>query len=360
MLAAVTRMIDRFRGSGEAAVTVPPMDGSLRPDFRIENAPLICSAEAPDNLVIHQGKILFSSGNRVMALDRRGSGAAEWQSLSSAVTLLASHASGALAIGLVDETITIQGGSHDGAVIKDIGGRRILCATAATFADADTLLVCLGSQQFAAADWKHDLMSKNASGSVWRIDLRTRVATCLADKLAFPYGVVASSRGRIIVSESWRHRVVLVDGKGLPLTLFDDLPAYPARLAADPHSDEIWLAAFAPRLQLIEFVLREDEYRSRMMRELDSEWWIAPSLHHPVSFLEPLQGGGLKQLGELKPWAPSRSYGLVVRLDADCQPIESFHSRANGTRHGVTSCLPAENEVIVASKGGDALIAIKR
>lgn len=359
MLAAVTRMIDRFRGSGEAAVTVPPMDGSLRPNFRIENVPLLLPAEAPDNLVADAGKILFSSGHRIMEFDRQGGSAAERQSLASEVTFLAAHATGALAVGLAEGEILIRGGPHDGVTMADIGGRKILCATAATFADADTLLVCLGSQQFPAVDWKRDLMSKNASGSVWRIDLKTKAATCLADRLAYPYGIVVDARGQVIVSESWRHRILLV-GEKTPQTLFGDLPAYPARLVADPQSDEIWLSAFAPRLQLVEFVLREDEYRTRMMRELDPEWWIAPSLHHPASFLEPLQGGGLKQLGELKPWAPSRSYGLVVRLDAECQPIESFHSRANGTRHGVTSCLPDGDSVIIASKGGNALIAVER
>ena len=44
-------------------------------------------------------------------------------------------------------------------------------------------------------------------------------------------------------------------------------------------------------------------------------------------------------MGIHKPWAPSRSYGLVVRLDAAMRPVASFHSRANGHRHGVTSAI---------------------
>ncbi|MEX0405267.1 strictosidine synthase [Aquibium sp. LZ166] len=359
MLEAITRALDRFRGSGDAAVTVPPMDGALRPNFSIENASLLHSIEAPDNLVSYAGTILFSSGSRLLELRREEGSAVERELLSSPVTCLASHASGTLAIGLAEGTIRLSGGLHDGTVLTQVGDRKIVCATAATFADADTLLVCLGSQQCPAADWKHDLMANHASGSVWRIDLKSLAATCLADALAYPYGIVADSCGRIIVSESWRHRIVQVAPESAPLTLYGDIPGYPARMVLDLESKELWLAVFAPRLQLIEFVLREDEYRKRMMKELDPEWWIAPSLHHPASFLEPLQGGGLKQLGELKPWAPSRSYGLLVRLDADCQPIESFHSRANGTRHGVTSCLPDGSSVIVASKGGDAIVAIE-
>jgi len=71
-----------------------------------------------------------------------------------------------------------------------------------------------------------------------------------------------------------------------------------------------------------------------------------------------LQGGGVKQMGVLKPWAPSRSYGLVVKLDAAFAPVKSLHSRADGSRHGTTSALEHEGTLFVASKGGDAVLAI--
>jgi hypothetical protein len=360
MFGFLSRSVDRFRGSGDAAVTVPPMDGALRPNFRIENAAVAYAVEAPDNLVLHAGKLLLSSGNRILELDEPSGGAIEREQFSSAVTFLAAHASGALAIGLGEGKVLVRGGLHGGKALSDLGGRPIACATAAAFFDADTLLVCLGSQQFSMADWKHDLMSNNASGSVWRVDLKTLKASRLADGLAFPYGIAVDSRGQIVVSESWRHRIVRLAPNGGSQALYEDMPGYPARLTRDPESDDLWLSVFAPRLQLIEFVLREDEYRNRMMTEVAPEFWIAPSLHHPTSFLEPLQGGGLKQLGELKPWAPSRSYGLVVRLNEAGQPVESFHSRANGTRHGVTSCLPNGGTILVASKGGNAVVAVER
>ena len=83
-----------------------------------------------------------------------------------------------------------------------------------------------------------------------------------------------------------------------------------------------WLSVFAPRSQLVEFVLREPRFRQRMMHEIDPQFWVAPSLHYAKDYREPLQAGAIKQLGELKPWAPSRSYGLIVGLDADFAPIE--------------------------------------
>ena len=39
LMSAFAAALDRFRGGGEAAVTVPPMDGALRPNSRIEDAP---------------------------------------------------------------------------------------------------------------------------------------------------------------------------------------------------------------------------------------------------------------------------------------------------------------------------------
>jgi hypothetical protein len=86
---------------------------------------------------------------------------------------------------------------------------------------------------------------------------------------------------------------------------------------------------------------------------------VAPSLHPSSTFLEPLQGGAQKHLGMLKPWAPTRSYGLVVRLDAAFRPVASWHSRADGTRHGVFTCLPDGETVLAASKGGNGIVALE-
>ena len=119
-----------------------------------------------------------------------------------------------------------------------------------------------------------------------------------------------------------------------------------------------WLAVFAPRSQLIEFVLRERDFRTCMMDEVDEGLWIAPTLEPTQTFLEPLQGGALKHLGILKPWAPTRSFGLVVRLDEDFQPLFSMHSRADGRRHGITSCLEIDGRLLTTSRGGNVIVSL--
>jgi hypothetical protein len=63
-------------------------------------------------------------------------------------------------------------------------------------------------------------------------------------------------------------------------------------------------------------------------------------------------------MGVLKPWAPSRSYGLAIKLAADFEPVMSFHSRADGSRHGTTSVLEQAGLLYVASKGGDVIVSL--
>ena len=105
------------------------------------------------------------------------------------------------------------------------------------------------------------------------------------------------------------------------------------------------------RTQLLEFVLREHAYRKRMLATVPPEYWIAPALESRENFLDPLQQGGVKQLGIKKPWAPPRSYGLVVKLDPGLNPEFSLHSRVGGTRHGVTSVCEREGLLYVVTFG---------
>ena len=199
-------------------------------------------------------------------------------------------------------------------------------------------------------------MEKNAAGSLWRVDLASgRRRPLVAGDLAFPYGVLADAASGVIVSESWRHRLRRASpaSGGAPMPILSKhLPGYPARLS--PAADGgAWLALFAPRNRLIEFVLQEDALPRRhdargAARTTGSRRRWPPSR----SFLEPLQCGGVKTMGIHKPWSPSRSYGLVVRLDAQAAAaVASFHSRANGTRHGITSVVEVGGRVLVASQG---------
>ena len=116
---------------------------------------------------------------------------------------------------------------------------------------------------------------------------------------------------------------------------------------------ELLVCFFAPRNQLVEFILTEDEYKSRMMAEIDPSLWVAPTYRSGKHIREPLQQSGIKTMGYLKPWAPAFSYGLVVRFDEDLKPLASFHSRTNGNFHGTTSVVVDKGQNILVTSRGD-------
>ena len=87
-------------------------------------------------------------------------------------------------------------------------------------------------------------------------------------------------------------------------------------------------------------------------------WPRAPKLRSGRSFYESLQGGGIKHLGMVKPWAPTMSAGLCVKLDRAFQPRFSLHSRADGHTHGVTSAVEHHDRIFVAARGDGVIVAL--
>lgn len=224
------RMFDRFRGSGSAAITLPPMDGALRPNTRIDEAEEMAAVTAPDNIALGTDGILLSSGARLLGLSPSKTIDTLWTA-SSDIVCLAAHPSGMLALGLDEGRLVIRGGAHDGREFTKLGDLPIVSPSALAFADDNTLFVCLGSQDHGMSDWKVDLMTHSASGSVWKIDLGSGAAACMAQELAFPYGVHVTENGNIVVSESWRHRLLRISPDGKIGVVVDELPGYPARMA---------------------------------------------------------------------------------------------------------------------------------
>jgi NHL repeat len=367
MIAALKRLYGNFRGFDLTHRAVPPMEGPLKPNTALDEAPRVLTLPDVDNLVATAGGLLCSSGAELLTLEARvsadgapGLAIEGRRTFAAEISCLAADGEGGLAIGLDGEGIVIAGGKHDGKAVADLGGAKLVCATAAAFLDPDTLLAASGSRENPASAWKRDLMSHGQSGSLWIVDLAEPAkAVRIADRLAFPSGVAAGSGGRLLVSEAWRHRVLAFDMRGgEPLVMLSDLPAYPGRIVAATGGG-FWLALFAPRNSLVEFVLLEKGYRQRMMEEVEPDYWIAPSLLAGRSFLEPIQGGARKKLNMLKPWSPSWSYGLVARCDEAMRPLASAHSRADGAVHGVTSLCEREGTLYAGAKGAGVVVALK-
>jgi hypothetical protein len=284
------------------------MDGAFSPNRALDEARLLARATAPDNLAWQDDHLLLSSGKEILVVgDVRDDEARPERILhfETPVSALASASDGTLAVGLGRGGLVLVGGTHDGLHLTSLDGRALVCPTALAFAGPDRLFLCQGSAFHEPEAWQRDLLEQRLSGSVWRIDLASGAAACLGENLGFPNGVLPLDGGRrIAVSESWCHRLLAFEtaGRAAPKVLLDDLPGYPGRLS--PAAAGAWLSVFA-----------------------------------------------------LKPWAPVRSYGLAVRLDADFLPVASLHSLADGRRRGVTSCLEIGGELFVACKIDDVLVA---
>jgi hypothetical protein len=358
-MSAVGNWLERFLGRGRASVTVPPLDGALKPNNRLEDAPRGIATPEPDNLVASDDAVLWSSGTQLF----RAVAGREPELIAVLDALISSVAispRGQIAVACEGKGISILDRNGAPTNVSRRNGWPVACITAMTFVDEASLIVCVGSTETRLDSWQRDLMEHRRAGALWRLDLARGEARQLAGGLGFPNGVLVNSDGSMIVSEAWDTRLVRRSADGRQIAaVVDDLPGYPSRISRASRGG-YWLAMFAPRSPLIEFVLREDDYRRAMLAEVPQRYWIAPALRSGASFHEPMQGGALKQMGILKPWAPTFSYGLVIELDANFVPLQSLHSRAGGKRHGITSAVEADGRLWLSAKGGDEIVVIDR
>lgn len=346
-----------FGQDGEDALSVPAMDGVFKPNMLLETARPVLDLPAVDNLAGGLDALYCSSGNEVFRVDPKTGKTRSVRTFDAPVTTIAASPSGLLAVAAGGVGVELfENGVWRGL---DLPADCISCVTAGLFVGNDDLYLAIGSRRHSAGEWKRDLMSHGSTGALMHCRLPTGVHEILHEGLAFPYGLAIMADGRLAISESWRHRIVSVSPRGgaAAETVLGDLPAYPARIA--PSADGgYWLALFAPRRQLTEFVLREDDYRREMMATIPPEAWIGPDFADNSGGEQPLQAGSVRQMGIMKPWAPSRSYGLVVKLDRDMQPVASFHSRADGRRHGIASIVEFDGRLYAASRGSGTLLCI--
>lgn len=359
-MSALRGFVDRLLGRGAAAVTVPTFDGPLLPNQALQEATAMLRVPGLDNLVVSGPEVLFSVGAELRAVDpAAGSAGRLVRTAGGPITAVAAGPAGTLALAVEGVGLML---SHEGGerTIAELGDTPATCVTALAWLSATTLAVAVGAAGRSVADWRRDLMEGGRTGSVWRVETGTGEATRLARDLAWPGGLAPSPGGRLIVAEAWRHRLIEIDAQraAAASVLLADLPAYPGRIAPAAGGG-FWLACPTIRNQLVEFILREPGYRTRMLAEVPEPYWMAPTLASGLSFKEPMQGSQLKQMGILKPWSATRSYGLVVRCDDRMQPLRSYHSRADGHVHGVTSVCEWRGSLLVGARGAGEIVSLR-
>jgi sugar lactone lactonase YvrE len=354
VIAALRTLTDQFLGRGAAAITVPIFDGALKPNQILEQAETFAELEAPEDLVTDGTSLFVADGSAVLRYD--GDLATTVAQVDGRITALAILPHGGLAVAIDGTELRIIGSTHDGQTWSSVAGKPLVAANAICATADGRLLVTDGSQAQPYDRWCHDLMSLGRSGRILEIDLARGGAREIASGLAYAFGTVAVGSD-VWVCESWAHRVLAYGAGKRGMTVVSRLPCYPSRLA--PAADGgYWLTAFTCRTQLVEFVLRQKAYRTRMMKEIDPRYWIAPALTSGNTFLEPLQGAHLKMRGIHKPWAPPRSYGLVMRLAPDGLIRYSLHSRVDGKNHGIVAAVECQSTLFALAKGRRRIVSV--
>lgn len=345
MLEFVGQMIGGLFGRGGSSLSVPILDGAFKPNNLLEEAEMLLERPGLEDMALAPGGALFvAAGAEVLAVE--GGAVRVVERHDGPVSALAILRDGRRVVALGDR-IVIEGLATP---VVEAGGRRFKAISALSVMADGRILVCDASARHDGDKWQYDLMTKGRSGRLLALDPDGGKGELLQDDLAWAFGAMESRNG-VLVSESWRHRLRLA-GKG---DATGELPGYPARIT--PTDDGgFWLSLFSGRAQIVEFVLQEKAFRREMMETIAPKYWISPALSSGEDFLEPLQSGGVKHMGILKPWAPPRSYGLAVRCDANRNPLMSVHSRVGGLNHGIVTTLERGNEVLALSKGAGRLL----
>jgi hypothetical protein len=354
VISAFRAFADRLLGRGEATITVPSFDGALKPNQILENAETIGQFDAPEDIATDGHSLYIADGATILRLDAAAT--TEVRRFDRPVTALCCLPGGGIAVALDGREVRVftTPSAADAATTFADGSMNAINALSPG-ADG-TLVATDGSTTRSTGQWVHDLMERGRTGRVLVLDIASGRVRTVAAGLHYAFGACATGDA-VFVSESWQHRVIAIAPDGSRRAILDNLPVYPSRLAP-AASEGFWLTAFAARTQLVEFVLRETAYRRRMMAEIDPEYWIAPKLKSGQSFLEPMQGAHIKTMGVVKPWAPPRSYGLVIRLSANGTPLYALHSRVDGVNHGIVAAVEMNGALFAIAKGPGRLLRV--
>jgi sugar lactone lactonase YvrE len=358
-------IVDRVLFPNREIHGIPVLDGAFSPNQRLDQARRLGGEiERPDDIALGpDGALYVSTGNRILRctgddFDTRD----VFANLGGEVGGLAFAPDGRLLACVSGKGLVVL--SPIGQIVgrlESVAGEKIACPLSVTIAPDGVIYMTDGSRQNSPEDWLRDLMQNRApSGRLIVCNASLDDGKVVADKLAWPLGVVVSGDGKEVwVAESWNHRLSAFARSGGKRVIVKNYTGYPGRLARS-DSGEVWMSFLALRTQLTEFVLRERAFCEEMMRTVPPDLWIGPALDGRLNPREPTQIGRIKKLGIQKPWAPPRSYGLVARLDAKGEAVETLHSRVDGRIHGVTAVRPVGSRVVAVSKGRDCLVELPR
>lgn len=323
------------------------LEGVLGPNSRLDEAEAI-PAENPDALAIAgNGELLFSARHSIYSLNRWGDAPRLWGRFEKPVTALATGPGGLVAVGLSDGAIRIH----------HLSGQPAGWAASANIKSA-TDLHFMSEIELAVVDHGYDADQDVLTQAPWDdvrrgsviAITRTGETRALASKLHCPMGLCRDTNGNVVVTELETARAIDLGGK----VLRSGFPGYLGRIRKT--SGGYLLACLSRRDPLIEFLKTEREFVAEMRATIDARHWIAPRGTPDFSHDFPIELGATRLFGEVKPWAPSFSYGLLIMLDENLMPVGSAQSRANGRRHAISDALAWNGDVIAVSKASNEIL----
>src|ERR1700733_6763663 len=111
-MGALSKLTDHLLGRGDAAATVPPFDGALKPNQYLEEAEVFAEFDGLEDLA-SDGRDLYVAHGQAVLRYRQGH-AEEVARFGQKITALCLLRNGGLAVALDGCRVQIAGGSHDG------------------------------------------------------------------------------------------------------------------------------------------------------------------------------------------------------------------------------------------------------
>ena len=326
------------------------LEGVLGPNQRLEEAAGRSTPQGRAIAVGSDGALLLAEGVWLKRLADWEGDAEVVHECAAKIVALAVAPSGAIA--LIEEGGTFAVLTPDFAVTDWGSDTALTDPVDAAFLSDDALLIVdsglRGGDILARAAWEDA-----ATGSVVEI-ARNGQRRLVRDGLHAPAGLCVDPNGRVLVTEL--ERACIRDATS-GAVLKAGLPGYAARLTRRPGG--YLLSCLARRDPLIEFLKTEEAFVREMKATIAPEHWIAPRMDPKFSHNQPIEMGATRLFGEVKAWAPSFSYGLVIELDNDLTPVGSLQSRANGSRHAIADAVHWNASTVALSLAAGALLRVE-
>lgn len=341
-------MMSFFRARRQEAPAMT-LEGMLGPNGRLDEATGL-AVEAPDALsVAADGRLLFSSGARVMALRAWGGEPEAWAAFGAPVTALCQSPGGLVAVGLSNGRVAVVDASGKPVDGWSLPPGRVRSVVDCAFRSEDELLLVdcgygADDNVLAQAAWDDE-----ACGKVVALR-RSGETQIVASGLHCPMGISMDADGTARVSLLERASIVDLSGT----VRQGGYPGYLGRLRRTPTGYA--LACLSRRDPLIAFLKSERAFVAEMKAKIAPRHWIAPRANPEFSHDFPIELGATRLFGEVKPWAPSFSYGLLIEMDAKLMPVGSAQSRANGRRHAICDVASWNGELIAVSKASGEIL----